>query len=359
MIPIVKPFLPPLNKYSRYLEGVYQRNWLTNNGPLCQELTMRLEAYLGIDNLLLVANGTLALQVALRTFEFTEGDVITTPFTFAASPGALKWQNMQPRFVDIEPGSFNLAPELIAPKVTNTTKAIMPVHVFGNPCQVEEIEQLANQHKLNVIYDAAHTFGSTYKNEALLQYGDASTISFHATKSFHCVEGGAISFKRKEDLEKAKRLINFGFNSGNYPSEVGINAKLSEFHAAMGLAMLDHIDGILAHRKAAMSFYQSELNDLFTFQEWSQGEENNGAYAPIILQDESTLIRLVQWLESDNIQSRRYFYPSLNSVAVYGDQTATKHSENISKRILCLPISGQISEQELKTVTQSIKRFFD
>ncbi|MCC2614816.1 DegT/DnrJ/EryC1/StrS family aminotransferase [Aestuariibacter halophilus] len=356
MIPIVKPFLPDIGRYQSYLDDIYARTWLTNNGPLVQELETRLAEYLGVEHLLLVANGTLALQVAFRTFGLEEGEAITTPFTFAATPGALRWQNLQPRFADICPDSLNIAPDCVENLITETTRAIVPVHVFGNPCDVERLSTIAQRHGLKVIYDAAHAFACQYKGQTVLQHGDAATLSLHATKMFHCVEGGAIIFKEREALEKARQLINFGFDRHNVPAHVGINAKMSELHAAMGLAMLDIFPEILAHRQALMQAYQQQLSGWVTFQEWSKDSRNNGAYAPIILPSEAHVFAVMDALQAVNIQSRRYFYPNLAEVSVYGDEGICPTSADISRRILCLPLFANMTFEEVSTVSETVKK---
>jgi dTDP-4-amino-4,6-dideoxygalactose transaminase len=361
MIPIVKPYQPSLSKYQTYLEGIYQRNWLTNSGPLLKELESRLSDYLGVQHLMLVANGTLALQVAYRALGVDTGDVVTTPFTFAATPGSIMWQGLQPKFVDIADKSLNISPDLITKRLstikdTNNIRAIAAVHVFGNPCDVEQIDKIAQQHKLKVIYDAAHAFGCQYKGQSLLNYGDAATLSLHATKLFHCIEGGAIVFKHKDDIDKARQLINFGFDKDNMPEYAGINAKMSEFHAAMGLAMIDEIDEIITQRKEIVATYQHHLAGIVEFQTWSQHSENNGAYMPVLFNNESDLLLVQKSLTANAIQSRRYFYPSLNTCAVYKDEVGCPVSESTALRVLCLPVFVGLEKADIKTICQTIKQ---
>jgi dTDP-4-amino-4,6-dideoxygalactose transaminase len=361
MIPIVKPYLPSLSKYQAYLEGIYQRNWLTNSGPLLKELESRLSDYLGVKHLMLVANGTLALQVAYRALGVDTGDVITTPFTFAATPGSLMWQGLQPKFVDIADKSLNISPDLITKRLStikdsHNIRAIAAVHVFGNPCDVEQIDKIAQQHKLKVIYDAAHAFGCQYKGQSLLNYGDAATLSLHATKLFHCIEGGAIVFKHKDDIDKARQLINFGFDKDNMPEYAGINAKMSEFHAAMGLAMIDEIDDIVLQRKEMVATYEHHLSGAVEFQTWSEHSENNGAYMPVLFRSETELLKVRQALTHHAIQSRRYFYPSLNNAAVYKDVVSCPVSESTALRVLCLPIFMGLKKSEVTMICQTIKQ---
>ena len=246
MIPVTKPYLPSREKLDRYIDGIYERAWLTNNGELVQELTRRLEEYLGVENLLLVANGTLALQIAYRALGVTgrnePTEAITTPFTFVATASSLKWEGVEPVFADIDPNTWCLDPTNIEPAITPRTQAIVPVHVFGNACDVDAIDAIAKKHSLKVIYDASHAFGVKYQGESLLKHGDAATLSFHATKLFHTGEGGAIVFKRKEDLERAKKMINFGITGPETVEALGINAKMNELQAAMGLCVLDEME---------------------------------------------------------------------------------------------------------------------
>lgn len=352
--PIVKPFLPNLKQYQKYIESAYQCNWLTNCGPLHQELEYRLKEYLGVSNLILVANGTLALQVAYKVLNLA-GEIITTPFTFAATPSSLIWQGLKPKFVDINKDNLNIDLTNAPPELLNSAKAIVPVHVFGNPCEVELVDQIAKNHQLKVIYDAAHAFGGKYKDTSLLNYGDASTLSLHATKLFHCVEGGAIIFKDKDLEDKARRLINFGFNNQNIPSEIGINAKMSEVHAAMGLTNLSYADDIISHRQELVKQYKLELNNAVTFQNWHSYGENNGAYMPVILESENTLLEVMRILAGHGIQTRRYFYPSLSEMSVYEDLADTPNSYDISRRILCLPLYFELSVNDVVIICSHLK----
>ena len=272
MIPVTKPYLPNREKLKSYIDGIYERQWLTNNGQLVQELTQRLENYLGVENLLLVSNGTLALQIAYRALGINEpvngkpAQAITTPFTFIATASSLKWDGVQPVFADIDPQTWCLAPENIEAEITPQTRAIVPVHVFGNACNVEAIGDIASRHNLKVIYDAAHAFGVKYKGESLLKHGDAATLSFHATKLFHTVEGGAIIFKRKKDLERAKKMINFGITGPESIDELGINAKMNEFQAAMGLCILDEMEININARKFIWQHYSDALEHKVSLQ---------------------------------------------------------------------------------------------
>ena len=261
MIPVTRPHLPEKSRYLGYISRCYENGQLTNNGPLVQELKARLEDYLGVQNLLLVANGTLALQIAYKTLGVS-GKAVTTPFTFVATSSSLKWEGIEPVFADINGETLNLCPEKTKGVLDPDVTAMVPVHVYGNPCDVDAFDQIAEDHDLKVIYDAAHAFGVRLNGRSILQWGDAATLSFHATKVFHTVEGGAIVFKKREDYERACRLINFGYEEGEIVDE-GINAKMSEFHAAMGLSMLDEIETVLQKRGEVHCRYYEALRGPF------------------------------------------------------------------------------------------------
>lgn len=361
MIPVTKPYLPSREKLDKYIDGIYEREWLTNNGPLVQELTKRLEEYLGVENLLLVSNGTLALQIAYRALGIHEpvngkpAEAITTPFTFVATSSSLKWEGIEPVFADIDPDTWCLDPKNIEPAITAQTKAIVPVHVFGNACDVEAIDQIAKEHDLKVIYDAAHAFGVKYKGESLLKWGDAATLSFHATKVFHTIEGGAIVFKRKEDLEKAKRLISFGITGPDTIEELGINAKMNEFQAAMGLAVLDDIDAIIERRRQIKATYIRELAGHYQFQRFNSNILDNAAYFPLALGHEAELLSTIVKLKNANIVPRRYFYPSLDSLTFFSNTPNISHSISVASRILCLPIYVSLDDDQQQFVVDSLR----
>lgn len=353
MIPVTKPYLPSREKLDRYIDGIYERQWLTNNGPLVQELTQRLEAYLGVENLLLVSNGTLALQIAYRALGISGGEApaeaITTPFTFVATASSLKWEGVDPVFVDIDAETWCLAPALVESAITPRTRAIVPVHVFGNACDVEAIDELGRRHGLKVVYDASHAFGVTYKGESLLKHGDAATLSFHATKLFHTVEGGAIVFKRKEDLERARQMINFGITGPETIEEIGINAKMNEFQAAMGLCVLDEIGQNLKSRRDVWRSYQEALAGRVAFQRQQPHTDQNYAYAPIVLASEQALKSMMDNLHAKGVVPRRYFYPSLERVRFY-EQKRCPISSDIARRILCLPMYSGLNPEFISSL---------
>ncbi|MFT7431527.1 MAG: dTDP-4-amino-4,6-dideoxygalactose transaminase [Colwellia sp.] len=355
--PIVKPYLPALSVYQNEVEGIFDRNYLTNNGALVQLLEKRLAEYLGVEHLLLVANGTLALNIAYAALN-VEGEVLTTPFSFAATASSLCWQGLSPHFIDIDLATLNLDVTKITSLQAEVANAILPVHVFGNPCNHHLIEPFAKEHNLTVIYDAAHAFASRIAGQSILNFGDAATLSLHATKLFHCVEGGAVIFKSKTAFEKAKQLINFGFDKENVPQYVGINAKMSEFHAAMGLAVLDDIGKITKQRKLLVELYLQQLSMLtgVRLQQWYAGESACGAYMPIILASETILLTLMDFLKGKGIQTRRYFYPSLSKIKAYGEQGDTPIAEQIASRILCLPMYTTLTIQDVEYICQQVKQ---
>ena len=330
MIPVTRPHLPELGRYISYIERCYENTQLTNNGPLVQELKARLEDYLGVENLLLVANGTLALQIAYKALGVT-GKAITTPFTFVATGSSLRWEGIEPTFADIDGESLNLSPEKTREAIDPEVTALVPVHVYGNPCDVEAFDEIAREHDLKVIYDAAHAFGVKLGGKSALRWGDAATLSFHATKVFHSVEGGAIVFKRREDYERACRLINFGYEEGEVIDE-GINAKMSEFHAAMGLSVLDEIEGVLQKRGVVHRRYSEALGDRFVMPAWREGATRNYAYFPVLFPSEGELLAVQERLNEAGIFPRRYFYPSLDTLGV------CPVSRDRAGRVLCLPM---------------------
>jgi dTDP-4-amino-4,6-dideoxygalactose transaminase len=365
MIPVTKPYLPSREKLDKYIDGIYERNWLTNNGPLAQELTRRLEDYLGVENLLLVSNGTLALQIAYRALGVSGAafgerpEAITTPFTFIATASSLKWDGIEPVFVDIDPDTWCLAPGNIEAAITPNTRAIVPVHVFGNACDVEAIDCIAKKHDLKVIYDGCHAFGVKYKGESLLKHGDAATLSFHATKLFHTAEGGAIIFKYKEDLERAKKMINFGITGPETIEEIGINAKLNEFQAAMGLCVLDEMEGNLNARSAMWTHYESELKDVVKLQKKSEHLSYNSAYFPAVFETELQATAVADVLKENGVLVRRYFYPSLENVECLGSRSKQPVSSDIASRILCLPVYDSLKGAEQNGIVEVIRSSLD
>ena len=352
-ISLNKPVAPCLKTLSGYLEQVNQSGWYTNFGPLHQKLTHRLEEYLGVKNLLLVSNGTLALHIAYRALNIK--NAICTPFSFAATASSLAWEKIPFSFVDIDSESLNLSPSLVVDKLGENSDidSVVTTHVYGNSCDVDAFEKIKTETGVKVVYDASHAFGVNYAEQSVLNYGDASTLSFHATKVFHTIEGGAIVFREKEVYERARKIINFGFDVLGKPTLVGINAKLNEYQAAVGLTLLDTIDDILDHRIELFELYRQSLSGFVSMPGWSEGSSLNGAYLPVILEDEAEKNRMKMVLDKSGIPSREYFSPSLNTV--FNPQDSCPVSESMSSRVLCLPLHYYLTRDNVKYIADSVK----
>lgn len=356
MILLNKPVAPNLQKLNGYLERVHETGWYTNFGPLHQELTERLEEYLGVRNLLLVSNGTLAIQLAAKVLNCTK--TITTPFSFVATSSSLMWQGMDIAYSDIDKDSLNISTNQLD-KIWHDNPSydsLLATHVYGNPCDVVKIEEIATRYNKKVMYDAAHAFGINVGDKSVLNYGDASTLSFHATKVFHTVEGGAVIFKSKNDFDEAKNLINFGIQSDGKLGTPGINAKLNEYQAAVGLCLLTDIDQILEHRARLFELYRKELNDVIELPLWHEDANYNGAYMPILPESEAYRLKIGEQLNANKIQFRRYFYPSLDKaypeVKSFGCTVSNKIAENVT----CLPLHYYMSENDVLRVCSAIKK---
>lgn len=355
MIPVTKSYLPSIDKYKAYIDSIYESAWLTNNGALVQELEKRLKEYLGVKHIILVANGSLALQLSYKALDLA-GEVITTPFSFVATTSTLTWEGLDPVFADIDPKSFNIDPNKIEEQISDRTSAIVPVHVFGNPCDVESIADIANKHNLKVIYDAAHAFGTQFKEQSVLNYGDISTLSFHATKLFHTIEGGAIITNDDDIADRIRLLMNFGITGPTSINSIGTNAKMNEFEAAMGLCVLDEIEAIQSGRQAVWGAYEKAfLNSQLRLQQWNSESLNNCAYAPVVFPSEQALLKAEQALKDNDILPRRYFYPSLDTLPYLDNRQVCKESRELSSRILCLPIYPNLSETEVLRIIDIIK----
>ncbi|RYV02598.1 aminotransferase DegT [Shewanella sp. OPT22] len=352
-----QPVKPNLQNLTKYLEQVNNSSWYTNFGPLHQQLTKRLEEYLGVSNLLLVSNGTLALQVAYKALGIT--NALTTPFSFVATASSLIWENIEISFSDIDKDSYNLCPEMaeLAISLDSNIDAIVATHVYGNPCNVVAFDQVANRHDVKIIYDAAHAFGVNVGDQSVLNFGDASTLSFHATKVFHTVEGGAIVFKHKADFERAKRLINFGIDTTNGAiTEAGINAKLNEYQCAVGLTILDDIENVIAHRKKLFNAYRDGLQFIVEMPAWHKQANFNGAYMPIKLQDIEQRNLIESVLKEHGVQCRRYFTPSLQSIFNDKKVFSEQHSLSLAENVLCLPLHYYMSIDDVESVTLLIRK---
>jgi len=344
-ITVTKTYLPNINKFNRYVNLIYESGQITNNGQLVRRLEKRLAEYLNVKNVVLVTNGTLALQIAFKALGL-KGDVITTPFSFVATTSSLVWEGLNPVFVDIDKETLNIDVNKIEDKISDKTSAILPVHVYGNGCDVEKISEIASKYNLKVIYDAAHAFGVNFKDKNILQFGDISILSLHATKIFHSIEGGALIINDDELYEKVKRMINFGITGPESVLGLGINAKMNEFQAAMGLCVLDEIDVILAKRSFVHETYLKYLPSQLILPKHNQFCNYNYGYFPVIFQNENQLLDAKEKLEKNNILPRRYFYPSLDTLD-YVSVDTMPIARDIACRILCLPMSADLSESDI------------
>ncbi len=350
MINVTKTYLPNKKKYQKYIDEIFESGWVTNNGPKVKELEKKLADYLGVKNIILVSNGTVALEIAYRTLDI-KGFAITTPFSFVATTSSLVTNNILPIFADIDENTLNIDPKNIEKLITPNTSAIVPVHVFGNGCDVEAIEDIAKKHHLKVIYDAAHAFDVKYKEESILNHGDISTLSFHATKLFHTIEGGALIINDDELAQRARYLINFGIENSESIPYLGTNAKMNELEAAMGLCILDDIEEIKQKRKIVIDIYIEELKYLVDFQKQNPYATQNYSYIPIIFKSERQLVKAQSALNDEQIFPRRYFYPSLDTLDFIEPKQEMPISRNISKRILCLPCYLDLEEEiQLKII---------
>jgi dTDP-4-amino-4,6-dideoxygalactose transaminase len=352
---ITKSFLPPIDDYIHFLEKIWTSNQLTNNGPLVQELESQLKAYLGVKHLFLICNGTIALQIAIKALDL-KNEVITTPFSYVATTSSLIWEGCQPVFVDIDPSTLCIDPNLIEAAITDKTTAILATHVFGIPCDVGQIKAIAEKHQLKVLYDAAHTFGGKYLGQSIVSFGDAAILSFHATKLFHTIEGGAVITDNEELAHRISYMRNFGHKGQEDFWGLGINGKNSEFHAAMGLCNLRYIDQIIASRKQACQWYDKFLETTkLSRPAIPQRTDYNFGYYPILLNSEAQLLEIKSALSQQEIYPRRYFYPSLNTLPI----TATgplSISDQITKRVLCLPLFADMDHETVKNIAETIMR---
>jgi dTDP-4-amino-4,6-dideoxygalactose transaminase len=354
MINVTKTFLPDKAEYIRYIDEIWDRVQLTNNGPLLQELEHKLKEYLQVPQLYYCTNGTVVLQIALKALKI-KGEVLTTPFSYCATTNSILWENCTPVFVDINPETFNINADLLEQAITPATQAIMATHVYGNPCEIEKIEALAQKHNLKVIYDGAHAFGVTYKGRALLSYGDLSTCSFHATKVFHTIEGGALISNLPELNQELHLLRHFGHRGDEEYLYAGINGKNSEFHAAMGLCNLPHVPAIINERKAIFALYDQLLDwSRLTRPRLNTDMDYNYAYYPVVFESEQVMKKVQTALVAEEIIPRRYFYPSLNTLSFMPAKYSCPVSEDLSVRVLCLPLFVGLQPQDTERISTII-----
>ena len=360
MINVTQPYLPPLEEFTPYLEQIWKNKWLTNNGPFHQEFENKLCEYLGVSNISVFSNGTLALLTALQALEI-QGEVITTPYSFVATAHSLLWNNITPVFVDVDPIFGNLDPQKIEAAITDKTSAILPVHVYGNPCNDIEISKIAKKHNLKLIYDAAHCFGVKVDGKTILNYGDLSILSFHATKVFNTFEGGAIVCHSKEMKQKIDDLKNFGFRDEVTVVAPGINAKMNEIQAAFGLLQLKYIDQAITKRKEIAELYIQQLQNIpgiRLISHDSTGSSTNSylithnySYFPIFINEKQygkSRDQVYNELKAKEIFVRRYFYPLITEFPMYNhlpssSEDNVKEALQISKQVLCLPLYPELN----------------
>lgn len=359
---VTKPSLPPLEEFFPYLQKIWDSGVITNGGQFHQQLEQELCQYLGVKHLSLFSNGTIALVTALQALQI-KGEVITTPYSFVATAHSLLWNNIKPVFVDIDPGTLNIDPSKIEAAITPDTTAIMPVHCYGNPCDVDEIERIAQKHHLKVIYDAAHAFGVQCHCGSVLNHGDLSILSFHATKVFNTFEGGAIISPDAETKKHIDQLKNFGFIDEVTVTSAGINGKMSEINAAFGLLQLKYLEEAMARRKQVDRLYREKLGNIkgVTFPRLTPNAVQNYSYFPILIDEEFSLTRdeLYQNLKDANIFARRYFYPLISQFPMYSHLPSASalnlpNAIKAADQILCLPIYPELGEQEQGAVIDAI-----
>lgn len=360
---VTQPYLPPLEEFVPYMEQIWNNKVLTNGGPMHQELEDALCEYLGVKHIALFNNGTIALLTALQALRIT-GEVITTPYSFVATAHSLLWNGLKPVFVDIDPNTLNIDPSKIEAAITPQTTAIMPVHCYGNPCDVKAIQAIADNYNLRVVYDAAHAFGVQDTGGSILRYGDLSVLSFHATKVFNTFEGGAIICPDAKTKLRIDRLKNFGFVDETTVVAPGINGKMSEINAAFGLLQLKHIDQAMARRKEIDAFYRQQFKEVkgITSVEPAGQEVANYSYFPILIEPEYPLSRdeLYQKLKDENIFARRYFYPLISEFPMYRGMTSAKRdnlpvANATANKVICLPIYPALTNEDLSRIIEVIK----
>ena len=357
---VTQPVLPELEEFIPYLEQIWNNKILTNCGPLHQQLEKELCEYLSVDYISLFNNGTIALVTALQALGLEQGEVITTPYTFVATAHSIVWNKLTPVFVDIDPQTSNIDPEKVIEAITENTVAILPVHCYGIPCDVERLKQIADQNNLKLIYDAAHAFGINYQGQSLLNYGDLSVMSFHATKVFNTFEGGAIVCHSAEMKQHIDRLKNFGIVNESTIDSISLNGKLSEVHAALGLLQLKSIDSTLQARQKIDNIYRSSFIDIKGIRciERAGLEKDNYSYFPIVVSESYPLSRdeLFEKLKLHNIFARKYFYPIMTDFTVYKEyQSDTPEAKRLSEQVLCLPLYPNLCMESVQKIINLIK----
>ncbi len=362
---LTRPTFPRLDEITPLLARIRDSRWLTNNGSFVQEFEQRLAQFLGVDSCSAFCNGSLALCLAVRALGLT-GEVITTPFTFPATPHALDWNGIVPVFADVDPETFNLDPDRIEPLITERTTAILPVHVFGNPCDVEAIERVAARHRLKVLYDAAHAFNVTYRGRSILAAGDASILSFHATKVFNTLEGGAVVCSDEEVQKRLRLLRNCGILNEEVVVESGLNGKLNEVQAAIGLLNLQEVSESIERRRRCFERYRAGLGDLpgIAFQKWSAGAESNFSFLVVRIDaDGFGLSRdeVYAALRLERVMVRKYFYPLCSTYSCYSQLPSARsellpEATRLARSTLALPLFDSMEDDQLEAVVDLVRQ---
>lgn len=350
---VTMPTLAPLEDVTKLLEGVWQSGIMTHNGPLVQRFEKEAADFFNVPSLVSTTNGTIALQMAIKSLKL-KGEILTTPFTFIATVNSILWEGCTPVFVDIDPETFNIDPKKIEEKITYHTVGIMPVHVFGNPCDIEAIDEIAKKHNLKVIYDACHAVGVDYHGNSVFKYGDISVTSFHATKMLNTTEGGACFTLDKNLDEKLRRIRFFGFENHSDIVEDGTNGKMTEVHAAVGLANLKYLNLALEDRKRKYMMYRDSLTSIPSVAFQKINQSCNYSYFPIVFKDEETTLNVISHLNQYDIYPRRYFYPSVNTFTKLLPYVSMPISEDIASRVICLPLYYTLEEFDIKRIIDLI-----
>ncbi|MBO4403875.1 MAG: DegT/DnrJ/EryC1/StrS family aminotransferase [Treponema sp.] len=364
VITVTSPLLPDLNEFKKLLEDIWNRRWITNSGHYHEELERALAGYLGVKYISLFTNGTLPLITALKALDLSEGEVITTPYSFAATAHSILWSGLKPVFADVDPATGNINPALIEKAITEKTVAVMPVHVYGTPCDTDAIKKIAEKYSLKVIYDAAHCFGVTVNGKSVLEAGDMSAVSFHATKVYNTVEGGALICSSAEMKDKIDHLKNFGFSDEVTVEGAGINSKMDELRSAYGLLNLKLIDEAIARRKRIAQLYRKALKDIpgLRFLSDVDGVRHNYSYFPVFISENDfgmSRDALYEKMKQYGIFCRRYFYPLISDFPVYRSLESAKkenlpEATELAEQVLCLPIYESLSDEELQKVISAV-----
>ncbi len=357
---VTQPSLPPLEDFIESLKDIWESKWITNNGKFHKDFEQKIADYLGVKHISLFSNGTLALMTAIQALEL-EGEIITTPYSFVATAHAIWWNKLTPVFVDVDPVYGNLDPQKIEEAITDKTSAILPVHVYGNPCDHDQIKAIADKHNLKLIYDGAHAFGVEENQQSVLNYGDLSILSFHATKVFNTIEGGAIISHSLEMKQHIDRLKNFGFVNEVIVQEPGINAKMNELQAAYGILQLKEIDDNISQRKRISEQYRKQLSNILgiTYVDEKDNTKHNYSYFPIFIDEEKygmSRDKLYEKLKENNIFARRYFYPLITEFTPYSDLVKydLSNAQTMANQVICLPIYSELTEEDINRILEVI-----